>query len=77
MTIDELRPPNVTPRRRPVHQRIGQSLRADSSEDYKRVIEQTPHIVYKTSVIVWIFLIFLILLIALISIGIFAALVTA
>ena len=43
------------------------------SDEYKRVIEQTPHIVYKTSVVVWILLI---LLIALISFGLVAAVVT-
>jgi hypothetical protein len=44
------------------------------SDEYKHVIEQTPHIVYKTSVVVWILLI---LLIALISFGLVAAVVTA
>lgn len=43
------------------------------SDEYQRVIEQTPHIVYKTSVVVWILLI---LLIALISFGLVAAVVT-
>ena len=37
------------------------------SENYKRVIEQTPHIKYKTSIIVWIFLG---LLVAVIGLGI-------
>ena len=40
------------------------------SDEYRRVIEQTPHIVYKTSVVVWI------LLLALIGFGIVAAVVT-
>lgn len=35
------------------------------SADYKRVIEQTPHIKYKTSIIVWIFLGLLLLLLGL------------
>ena len=43
------------------------------SGEYRRVIEQTPHIVYKTSVVVWILLI---LLLALIGVGIVAAVVT-
>jgi hypothetical protein len=33
------------------------------ADDYKRVIEQTPHIKYKTSIVVWIFLGLLLLLI--------------
>jgi len=41
------------------------------SDDYKRVIEQTPHIKYKTSIIVWIFLGLLLLLVGL---GFFAVL---
>jgi Trk-type K+ transport system membrane component len=39
------------------------------SDEYKQVIAQTPHIVYKTSIIVWILLI---LLLALIGFGIVA-----
>ncbi|NNE00926.1 MAG: hypothetical protein HKN47_26725 [Pirellulaceae bacterium] len=35
------------------------------SDQYKEVIAQTPHIKYKTSIIVWIFLVLLVLLIAL------------
>lgn len=42
------------------------------SEEYRQVIDQTPHIKYKTSIIVWIFLIFLL---ALIGMGIVAALI--
>ncbi|HEX5221151.1 MAG TPA: DUF4339 domain-containing protein [Verrucomicrobiae bacterium] len=41
------------------------------SDEYKRVIEQTPHIKYKTSIIVWIFLG---LLLVLIGLGFFAVL---
>lgn len=33
------------------------------SEDYKRVVAETPHIKYKTSIIVWVFLAILLLLI--------------
>ena len=40
------------------------------SEEYKRVIEQTPHIKYKTSIVVWIFLGLLIVLIGLALIGV-------
>ncbi len=43
------------------------------SEEYKSVIEQTPHIVYKTSIIVWIFLF---LLLGLILLGIVGILMT-
>ena len=43
------------------------------SDEYQHVIEQTPHIVYKTSIIAWIFLF---LLIALIGFGLVAAVVT-
>jgi len=39
------------------------------SDDYKHVIEQTPHIKYKTSIIVWIFLGLLLLLIGLALLG--------
>jgi hypothetical protein len=39
------------------------------SDEYKRVIEQTPHIKYKTSIIVWIFLGLLLLLIGLAFLG--------
>jgi GYF domain 2 len=41
------------------------------SEDYKQIIEQTPHIKYKTSIVVWILLI---LLLVLIGAGLLAAL---
>ena len=40
------------------------------SDEYRAVIEQTPHIKYRTSIIVWIVLGLLLLLIA---IGIFGA----
>jgi hypothetical protein len=40
------------------------------SADYKRVIEQTPHIKYKTSIIVWILLGLLLLLIGLVFLGV-------
>ena len=39
------------------------------SDDYKRIIEQTPHIKYKTSIVVWIFLGILLLLL---GFGLFA-----
>lgn len=39
------------------------------SDEYKRVIEQTPHIKYKTSIVVWIFLGLLLLLLALAFLG--------
>lgn len=42
------------------------------SDTYKQVVEQTPHIRYKTSIIVWIFLAILLLLL---GIGIVAAVV--
>ena len=41
------------------------------SEDYQRIMEQTPHIKYKTSIVVWIFLG---LLLVLIGLGVVAAL---
>jgi hypothetical protein len=34
---------------------LGEKGQIVFSENYKRVIEQTPHIQYKTSIIVWIF----------------------
>ena len=40
------------------------------SEQYKQVIEQTPHIKYKTSIIVWIFLVILVSLIGLVVVGV-------
>ena len=40
------------------------------SDDYKRVIEQTPHIKYKTSIVVWMLLGLLLLLIGLGVVGI-------
>ncbi len=43
------------------------------SEDYARVVEQTPHIKYKTSIVVWIFLGLLLLLIVVALIGAFAS----
>jgi len=39
------------------------------SEDYRRIIEQTPHIKYRTSIVVWILLGLLVLLIGLALIG--------
>lgn len=39
------------------------------SEDYKRVIAETPHIKYKTSIIVWVFLAILLLLILVMIFG--------
>ncbi|MGB8356488.1 MAG: DUF4339 domain-containing protein [Chthoniobacteraceae bacterium] len=44
------------------------------SPEYKAVIEATPHIKYKTSIVVWIFVI---LLLGLIALGVFAALTGA
>jgi len=48
---------------------LSQKGRTVFSEDYQRVIEQTPHIKYKTSIIVWIFLGLLCLLIGLALLG--------
>jgi hypothetical protein len=39
------------------------------SDDYQRIIAATPHIKYRTSIIVWIFLAILVLLLALIPLG--------
>lgn len=43
------------------------------SEDYQRVIQETPHIRYKTSIIVWILLGLLLLLIGFAFVGFFVA----
>ena len=43
------------------------------SDEYRSIIDQTPHIKYKTSIIVWIFLF---ILLALIGFGILGAFFT-
>lgn len=52
---------------------FGQKGKMVFSEEYQAVIEQTPHIKYRTSIVVWVLLGFVVLLIALALLGLFFA----